>query len=79
MDLGDRPAVGGGFGDDHVRLCFGGYLGEVGDGQDLVTLAEFTKFAPTAVAVSPPIPASTSSKMYVAPGSMRSWARRMEA
>ena len=25
-------------------------------------------FAPTAVAVSPPIPASTSSKMYVAPG-----------
>ena len=37
----DRPPRRLFFLDDDVRACLGGYLREVGDGQDLVAVAEF--------------------------------------
>ena len=46
LDPGERAAVGGSFGDDHVGFRLGGYLGEVGDGQDLVALAELPELRP---------------------------------
>src|SRR5829696_9542274 len=46
LDTGERAAVGGGFGNDHMGFSFRGYLGEVGDGQDLVSLAKLPELRP---------------------------------